>query len=195
MGKEAKNGGPVNDHFRELLCEGERSEQAKLRIKQILFEYDGTPPALLQAVTDILRLCRDQHTELSEIFSEFYSALNMFRRADVKHLEDAFNWPRPAYWRQNKEAFYEQKGYEVAADVISLLQQGAVTPNVFDTVGAKYNKGAKTIEKIYYRVRHEWMQIKSNYIQAQLKLSAADDRFRALPVAFSPEFLKKNQNK
>ena len=82
----------------------------------------------------------------------FVKALAKYHRGYAKTLDEAFGISRPKYWRQSSETFYFKNGTKIAQDVGALLDDGGVTPYVFDEVGKNYNKSGKTIEKIYYRV-------------------------------------------
>jgi len=145
----------VKEQFRLLAQEGEVATEGKRRVKKIIFEYDDSPESLLEAAQGMTLLCAALFPETRAIAKQFVNAFAKYRRGDVKTLDDAFGISRPKHWRQNSESFYSKYRHKIAHDIGNLLDNGGVTPDVFDAVGNNYCKSGKTIEKIYYRVINE----------------------------------------
>lgn len=190
----------VKEQFRLLAVEGKAATEGARRAKKIVFEYDDRPESLLQSVIGMSLLCAALFPETRVVASKFVKALAKYRRGDAKTLDEAFGISRPKHWRQSSETFYFMKGMKIAIDVGALLDDGGVTPDVFDEVGKNYSKSGKTIEKIYYRV------IDENY-ERSLAIDEAFEEYRSkqpelmeksgwtFSSAFIDRFLKKVENK
>ncbi len=190
----------LKEQQRLLADEGKAATEGTWRAKKIVFESDERPESLLEAVQSMSLLCADLFPETRLVAIWFVKALAKYHRGDAKTLDEAFGISRPKYWRQSSETFYFMKGTKIAIDVGALLDDGGVTPDVFDEVGKNYNKSGKTIEKIYYRVideNHErYLAIEKAFEEYRSKQPELMEKSGwSFSSAFIDRFLNKVKNK